>query len=210
MTEIVHPRRREAFLWLSATGLMLSGCAALNRPDPPQLYVLRPELAAASGAPVRWRLSVAIPDAMASLDTQRIALSHTPTTMDYFANAVWADRVPLLMQRLLIQAFDNSGRIVAVGRDTSGLENDYLLELEIRDFHARYTQGGTPAIFVGVQVKLVKMPDRDISGSVYVSEQSPADSNTLDSIVTAFNRASGAAISKIVGWTLSQPGPAGA
>jgi cholesterol transport system auxiliary component len=81
---------------------------------------------------------VGAPDAPASLDTERIALSRTPNTMDYFANAAWSDRVPVLVQRLLIQTFDASNRIVAVDRDTTGLENDYVLQTEIRDFEARY------------------------------------------------------------------------
>ena len=62
-------------------------------------------------------MTVAEPEAAASLDTPRIALSRTATTMEYFANAAWNDRVPLLVQGLLIQALDNSGRILGVGRD---------------------------------------------------------------------------------------------
>jgi cholesterol transport system auxiliary component len=128
--------------------------------------------------------------------------------MDYFANAAWTDRVPLLLQHMLIQAFDTSGRIVSIDRDTAGLENDYLLQTEIRDFQARYTSAmGAPEIDIGIQVKLVRMPQREIAGGVYASEQAMAASNTLDDIVTAFNHASGAAISRIVGWTLAQPAP---
>src|SRR5262249_59232750 len=100
----------------------------------PHLYVLRPEVTAPLGAPVGWRLSVGSPDAPASLDTERIALSRTANTMDYFANAAWSDRVPLLLQRLLIQTFDASNRTLSVDRDTTGLENDYLLLTEIRHF----------------------------------------------------------------------------
>src|SRR4029077_8077799 len=155
--------RRQLLIGSAAT--LLSGCAILSGPKVPQLYVLRPELppAMGMGAPVRWRLTVGAPEAPASLDTSRIALSRSTTTMDYFANAAWTDRVPLMLQRMLIQAFDGSGRILSVDRDTSGTENDYLLETEIRDFQAHYdTPNGAPQILIGIQVKLVRMPQREI------------------------------------------------
>lgn len=201
--------RRELFL--SSAAMLLSGCAILSGPKVPQLYVLRPELqpAMGMGAPVRWRLTVASPDAPASLDTARIALSRSTTTMDYFANAAWTDRVPLMLQRMLIQAFDGTGRILSVDRDTVGTENDYLLQTEIRDFQAHYdTPNGAPQILIGIQVKLVRMPQREIVSGIVSSHQAQATNNTIDNIVLAFDSAAGAAISQIVGWTLNQPPPA--
>ena len=201
------PSRRR-FL-AGAAALIAPGCAAIQQPEPPQLYVLRPDLSLAMGTPVNWGLAVATPDATASLDTARIALSRSPTTMDYFADAAWTDRVPLLVQRMLIQAFDGTGRIISVDRDTAGLETDYLLETEIREFQARYdTPDSAPLVLVGIQAKLVRMPQREIAAGTYANEQSQAAGNTIDGIVLAFNQAAGSAISKIVGWTLNQPGPA--
>jgi cholesterol transport system auxiliary component len=174
----------------------------------PQLYVLRPPITPPMGAPVQWRLSVGPPDAAASLDTTRIALSRSATTMDYFANAAWNDRAPLILQRLLIQTFDASKRIVAVDRDTEGTENDYLLQTEIRDFEARYeTPDGAPQIVVSIQAKLARMPQREIINSLNVTQQAQASANNLDSIVSAFDTATGAAVAQIAAWTLNAPPP---
>jgi cholesterol transport system auxiliary component len=194
----------------SGAAMLVSGCALISGPKAPQLYVLRPDLAPAMGmgAPVRWRLTVASPDAPASLDTARIALTRSTTMMDYFANAAWTDRVPLMVQRMLIQAFDSTGRILSVDRDTAGLENDYLLETEIREFQAHYDMpNGAPQILVGIQVKLVRMPERNIVSGLMSTHQAQATTNSIDNIVVAFNQAAGAAISQIVGWTLNQPAP---
>ena len=200
------PHRRQ--LLLGGAAVLLSGCALLNRPAPPQLYMLRPQMAPAMGATVRWRLTVAAPEAAASLDTERIALTRTPITMDYFANAAWTDRLPLMVQRMLVQAFEGTGRIMSVDRETLGAANDYLLETEIRDFQARYDMpNAAPAIVIGIQVKLLQMPQRDIVSGTYISQEVKAAGNTIDSIVTAFNQATGAAIAQIVGWTLQQPAP---
>jgi len=194
---------------IAGAGVLVAGCSILKGPAIPQLYVLRPQLPSSAGPQVSWRLSIAAPDAVASLDTPRIALARSPTTMDYFANAAWTDRVPLLLQRQLIQAFDASGRIVSVDRDTSGLEADYVLQTEIREFQARYdAPNGPPQIVIGIQAKLARMPQRQIATSINVTQQVPATANNLDSIVTAFNQAVGAAIGQIVTGTLTTPAPA--
>jgi len=199
-------------LILAGTAPFIAGCGGLQllpTPMQPQLYVLRPEITPPAGMPVRWRLAVATPDASASLDTERIALSRSSTTMDYFANAAWTDRLPAIVQKLLIQTFDASNRIIAVERDTSGTENDYALETEIRDFEARYdSPAGAPQILVTIQAKLARMPQREIVASLNVTQQAQASANTLDPIVIAFNQAAGAAIAQIANWTLNAPQPA--
>jgi cholesterol transport system auxiliary component len=198
--------RRHAIIGVGA--VVLSGCSVLRGPAIPQLYVLRPQVPASMGPRVNWRLAVAAPDAVASLDTARIALTRTSTTMDYFANAAWTDRVTLILQRQLIQAFDSTGRILSVDRDTSGLEADYLLQTEVRDFQARYdAPGGAPQIVVTIQAKLARMPQREIAANLNATQQTTAAANDLNSIVVAFNQATGAAIAQIVTGTLAMPPP---
>ena len=205
---MMQPLHRRVFLTGSGA-LLLSRCTLLQAPMTPQLYVLRPSVAPAMGMPVRWRLSVASPDAAQSLDTARIALTRSATTMDYFANAAWTDRVPLMLQRLLLQSYEASGRIVAVDRDSAGLETDYLLETEIRDFTARYENPqGPPQISVNIQARMVRMPQREIAGSQNTQQQTPASANNLDSIVVAFNQATGAALAQIIAWSLAMQAPA--
>ena len=38
----------------------------------------------------------------------------------------------------MIEAFDSSDAIVAVGRDAAGLRADYFLQSDLRDFQASY------------------------------------------------------------------------
>lgn len=201
--------RRHAILGGGA--MMLSACGSLQlipKPQTPQIYLLRPQIMAPMGAAVSWRLSIGIPDATASLDTTRIALSRSATTMDYYANAAWDDRLPLILQKLLIETFDTSGRIVSVGRDTGGLETDYLLQAELRNFEAHYdTPEGAPKIIVSIQAKLARMPQREIIATLNATQQTQASANNLDSVVMAFDQATAPAIAQIVAWTLAQPNP---
>src|SRR5258707_417516 len=200
---------------LAGGAALLSACGSLQlipKPQTPQLYLLRPQIMPPMGAAVSWRLSVGIPDATASLDTTRIALSHSATTMDYYANAAWDDRLPVILQRLLIETFDASGRIISVGRDTTGLETDYLLQAEIRNFEAHYdTPDGAPKISVSIQAKLARMPQREIVATLNATQQAQASANNLDSVVLAFDQATAPAITQIAAWTLnaSPPPPQG-
>jgi len=198
--------RRQAIVGAAAFGLM--GCSVLRGPAIPQLYVLRPQVPAAMGPRVGWRLAVATPDAVASLDTARIALTRSTTTMDYFANAAWTDRITLILQRQLIAAFDSTGRILSVDRDTSGLEADYVLQTEVRDFQARYDAAdGAPQVVVSIQAKVARMPQREIAANLNATQQMMAAANDIDSIVVAFNQATGAAIGQIVAGTLAMSAP---
>jgi cholesterol transport system auxiliary component len=188
--------------------LVLSGCGSiLPAPQQPQLYLLDPTITAPAGPPVRWRLAVATPDASAALDTARIALMRTPTTMDYYANAAWQDRVPLILQRLLIEAFESSGRILSVDRDTAGIESDYVLETEIRAFEARY-EAAIPQIQVTIAAKMVQMPMRDIIATFTANRRIDASANTVNAVVMAFDTASAQTITQIVSWAFGLPAPA--
>ena len=192
-----------------AGAVFVSGCSSiLPTPAPVQLYVLRPDMMPPAGPPVRWRLSVAAPDATAALDTTRIALIRSATTMDYYANSAWPDRAPLIVQRLMVEALESSGRIQSVDRDTAGIASDYLLETELRNFEARYDAGG-PQVLVTIQAKMVQIPERVIVASLTASQRATAGANTVDSVVLAFDQATGAAIAQIAGWALALPQPAG-
>ncbi|MGH6827914.1 MAG: ABC-type transport auxiliary lipoprotein family protein, partial [Rhizomicrobium sp.] len=128
----------------SGTALLLSACTNLIGPQPAsQIYLLRPPLpqsatGSGAGGKVDWALAVARPDASDALDGDRIALTRTPTELDYYANAQWADRLPRLVQAALIAGFEASGRIAAVAREEDAVHADYELLTDIRDFEARY------------------------------------------------------------------------
>jgi cholesterol transport system auxiliary component len=203
MTGSVLSRRR---ILGSASCLMpLTGCSLLFAQPAPQLYRLTPRTDDALNArPIHRQLVIVVPVAPQSLDTDRIALTRNRTTLDYFAGAIWTDRAPVLLQGLLIRAFEDSGQIVGVGRDSSGLTPDHLLETELREFEAHYAEMDEqpPTAAVSLVAKLVKMPGRQIIASMHAAEQASAARNDLASIVDAFDTAVGNIIAHVVVWTL--------
>ena len=191
-------------------------------PPAPQLYVLRPTIGQVpQGAAIMWQLAVGEPDAPASLDTPRIALTPSPSKLDYFANAAWPDRAPLLLQGLLVEAFANTRRISAA-RDTARIAAEYILSTELREFSAVYENGipqappdsdepapsaPPPVVVVQMDAQLIHAPTRRVVGSFSAMARAPAQANNLDSIVAAFNQATGETLTRIVDWTFRAPAP---
>ena len=191
--------------------LGLAGCSAALTSTPPSLYVLQPKTTYDTNLPtVGYQLVVTVPDAPQSLDSARIALARSPTTIDYFASSAWTDRAPVMIQDLLVESFENTRKIVSVGRDTSGLRADYVLLTDLRDFEARYYEGTNkpPQVRVRITAKLIKMPEREIIGGLDAVKTSDAEKNDIDSIVAAFGEATGNAMKMVVQWTLRSTSPA--
>ncbi|MEI9994628.1 MAG: ABC-type transport auxiliary lipoprotein family protein [Rhizomicrobium sp.] len=202
---------RRALLATGLASVALSACSGLiGPPDPGPLYLLKPVPPAPGGGPrVPWQLSVVLPEAADSLDTSRIALVQPNNQWDYYANSSWQDRMPFLVQSALIDAFEASGRIPAVGRDTEGLKSDYLLETDVRDFEAVYAQqDGVPTATVRIAAKLIAAHGRIITQSLIAHSEVAAAANSVPAVVMAFNQALGATLSQIVDWTLGAPIPA--
>lgn len=197
---------------LLATGAALgvASCSGLIGPPPaPQLYALHPDFQTMPDAPnAPWQLVVALPQAPESLNTERIALMRAPNVMDYYANSAWTDSVPALLQTLLIEAFEKSGKITAVARDGQGIRGDYILQTEIRDFEAYYAVIDTPPqAVIKLSVSLVGALRRDVISTLRPEHQAQAAANNLPSITAAFAQAAGAAIGEIVTWALRAPPP---
>ena len=201
---------RRVFL-LGASALALTGCSNLiGPPNASQIYMLRPtrETAAAGGDKIAWALAIDLPDASDSLDTNRIALSPTDTTLDYYANATWSDRLPNLVQTAILEGFEDNGRIEAVSRELEALKADYILSADIRNFEAHYSQpNGAPNAVVMIVAHMAQSRSRKIVANMTATQNVPASANSVDAVVEAFDVALAAAVAAIVQWALALPSP---
>ncbi|HEY1836518.1 MAG TPA: ABC-type transport auxiliary lipoprotein family protein [Rhizomicrobium sp.] len=195
---------------LASAALTLTACGSLIGPSgpPPQIYLLAPTLGPVEAPTVSWQLTVGVPTCNSSLDRQRIAI-YRGAVMDYYADAQWTDEAPNLIQSLLVEAFEKSGHISAVARDSDGLHSDYLLQLELRDFEARYdVPDGAPTVVVSLVARMLKAPGREVMGTLNVSHRAAASENKIPAAVEAFNQATAATLEEIVAWALRVPGAA--
>lgn len=188
-----------------AGALTLSACALpdLGSGPPPDLYVLSPKSTFADDIPmVTWQLVVEEPSTAKGIDTDRIAIAPSPLEVKYFGGSRWADRAPRMMQQLLIQSFENTKKIVSVGRQSIGLRSDFVLKTELREFQAEKTPEGGTVVRVRMNVKLV----RPALGQIVASEsfewvEAAASENVAD-IVKAFDESVGKVLKRSVTWTL--------
>jgi len=210
-----------AALGMAAALALTAGCDITlpGTGERAQLYVLTPKSTYPDDLPkVDWQLLVEKTTSPAGLDTQRIAVAYSPIELDYFARTNWTDRAPEMVLRLLVESFENSGKIIAVGRDSIGLRSNIVLKTELREFQAEYERketsgqagdgatgsGKPPQIRVRVAAKLVKMPQRIIMASQTFEQIMPAERNSMEAIVGAFDEALGKTLKRIVIWTLTE------
>jgi cholesterol transport system auxiliary component len=188
--------------------LALVGCSSLFVSTPPgKLFRLTPVGNFPATLPrVSVQLLIDQPQAPAGIDTSRIALSKTRFSLDYFADSEWTDRVPDLIQNLLLASFENSNAITAVDRNSGGLRADFILRTEIRHFEAVYeTPNGPPQALVEIIAALTAVPGRKIIAERRFEQRTPAAANDLPSIVAAFDAATDTVLQEIVDWTLRNP-----
>lgn len=203
-------RRTTVRLLLGGFGLanfgLLGACTNIvpGQQPPPILYRLTPKSTFREDLPpVDWQVVLEPPVANAGLNTARIALQRTPMRLEYYAKSSWTDRAPLMVQTLMIESFENSERIISVGRESVGLRADFVLKSELREFQAEYYDSTLPLARVAINVKLVRMPERDIIGSESFERRVEAKADRLDDVVEAFDQALGKVLRQIVEWTLA-------
>lgn len=190
---------------VAAAGMLLTSCVDLpGMGTPARLYMLSPKSTFRNDLPTaRWQLVVELPAAPSGLATPNIALTRDPIQLQYYADARWAERAPQMVQTLIVESFENSERIVAVGRQAIGLRSDYNLKSDLREFQAEYRDGNVaPTAHVRINAKLIKQPRRQIIASRAFEARIKAASGSMGDIVRAFDAALGKVLRGLVEWTL--------
>jgi cholesterol transport system auxiliary component len=201
---MIHPALSRRRVITAACLAPLVGCSALTDPPRPHMYRLNPTGLDPAASPVRHSsLAIGMPSAPQNLDSDRIALTRGTTRFDYFADSTWTDRVPALLQTLLVEAFETDGQIADVWIDQDAMTLGYLLQTAVRAFTARYDNAavGPPVVEVSLDLRLIRQMDQQTEGRTSIIEQQDVAQNNLGSIVQAFDIATGKALNRCVAFT---------
>jgi cholesterol transport system auxiliary component len=185
--------------------LLLAGCSGLlPRPTPQQIFVPDPRIEPRSEWPqVTWQLQVAKPVAHRMLDSARIVVMPTPGEVQFYRGAAWADSAPEWLQSLIVHGFEDSGRIVGVGRQASGMRGDYLLLLDLRALQAEYrSTAGPPVAVFELGAKLVHPASNRVLASRRFRAEEAAESTAIPDVVRALERGIGAQLGELLRWVL--------
>ncbi|MEP7043600.1 MAG: ABC-type transport auxiliary lipoprotein family protein [Dokdonella sp.] len=187
--------------------LLLSGCSSLFNIQRTPFTIYSPHYtppAPTSGGPrVDWQLVVETPSASDTLDTSRLLASPTPGVLEMFPGARWRDPAPALLRSLIVEGFEQSGRIVGVGNGISGLRADYSLALELRDFQLDI-RDGVPHATVRFQARLLDFTSSRVLATQAFAQDTTAAGKDAASAFAAFETSLNAVIPQLVEWTLSE------
>ena len=193
--------RRHVLLAALASAGTLAACVPGQGPAP-RTFRLTPKNTYPADLPhVNWSLAVAEPTSEPALDTTRLAVVSDGTAVDYVALANWVDRGPAMVQALLVQSFQGSGRIEAVGTDRDRLRAQYLLRSDLRAFQLNRNGGGV-VVRVRLDPILLRLPRREMVAKKSFAADVVPDGQGVDPAVAAFDAALGSVLKQTVIWTL--------
>lgn len=189
----------------------LSGCAGLGTlkqaAKPNDLYLLTPKSTFSSSLPrVQKQIVVQEPTATAAVNTDQIAIQPTALQVQYLPQARWVDRAPLIVQTLLVESFENSGKVAAVGRSTVGLRADYVIVPDLREFQGLVVgeteNAKTVRVEVRMNIKIIDEFEDKIIASSSFQEYVVAASDQTPDLVEAFDIALGKTMRDAVEWSI--------
>jgi cholesterol transport system auxiliary component len=192
---------------IAALALAPAGCSGLlgGGGPPTALYTLTAlRDFSANGPPLKLEILIDRPTSSDALDTVRIALRRNQLSFDYFADSAWTDPAPRMVQGLLVDSLQRSGRVTAVSRDTLAIRGDYELRIELRHFEAEYTgDAPLPTVRIELGLILVRVENRAVVGTRTVVTSGHPAKNDIPSIVAAFDEALHAAMRDTLTWMLA-------
>ena len=195
------------FLWL-ITLMVLSGGVSFFPEDPKkfeQIHFNMDRNFTPQVEPVTWQLLIEAPRAELQFNTDRIIVKKGLYEFTYVDNARWVDQLSPMVQDGLLELFENSGKILGVGLSTSGLQANYVLMTDIREFQLEAKSGDDKHVYVAIGAKVLRLSDRMVMDYKLFQSKVPIDSNSVKEVSKAFCLAMNNVAGDIVTWTLTVP-----
>ena len=153
--------------------------------------------AAPSGRGLKSQIGLPEPTAVAMLQTQRFLFSPVKE-MPAFADAMWADSLPKLLQARLIEGFENYDIAHAPLRTPDASPPDTQLVLDVRRFEV--TTDGEPMAVIALSARLLDKDDK-VKASRLFEQRQKLDTLEPAAAVAAYNEAFGRLSRDVIGWT---------
>jgi phospholipid/cholesterol/gamma-HCH transport system substrate-binding protein len=147
---------------------------------------------------IKGQLAIPEPTAVAMLETQRILFS---PAKDYpgFADAIWADSIPKLLQARFIESFENYDIAHAPMRTTDVGQTDFQLLIDVRRFRIAVDLG--PTAEIGLSAKIVDRDGKVIASRLF-DEGQKFDKVEPATAVAAFDDAFGRIAKDMIAWAV--------
>jgi cholesterol transport system auxiliary component len=186
---------------------LLAGCGSLlgGATTPLDAFELRAPQVASARATSR-SLVVEIPGASGALNTDRIMIRPNPLQAQYLPGVRWTDEAPVMLQSVMLRAFEDTDALRFVGRRPLGSLGDLALLSELTDLQAEVAPDGTVTARVRLTARLIREEDASVLASrTFQATRQVASNETMD-VVQGLNAASDAVVGEVVTWVLRQIG----
>jgi phospholipid/cholesterol/gamma-HCH transport system substrate-binding protein len=132
------------------------------------------------------------------LETQRFLFSPAKE-MPGFAEAMWADSIPKLLQARLIESFENYDIAHAPLRAADVGRADFQLVIDVRKF--RIVMDSDPVAEIGLSAKIIDKDGKVIASRLF-EESGRLDKVEPPAAVAAFDDAFARMARNIIAWTV--------
>ena len=196
--ETMHAMKRTGLIAMLSIGL--GSCASLGSTPPDTYEISAPTASAKASGTTRAQILIPEPTAIKTLDSNQIVVKPTSFAVEYLENSQWSDRLPRMVQLRFVQAFENTGRVAAVGVPGQGLAIDYQIVTEIRKFEI--VAEGADTATVEISVKALNDRNGTVRATRVFKASVPVSGGGKQQYVAGLNKAFDRVTADIVGWTL--------
>jgi phospholipid/cholesterol/gamma-HCH transport system substrate-binding protein len=177
----------------------LERMTGVTSPPPKITYDLRaPQNTGAPGKTINVQWAIPEPTAVAMLETQRFLFS---PAQEYpgFAEAMWADALPKLIQARLIESFENYDIAHAPLRAPDIAQTEFQLLIDVRQFRIAIESG--PAAEIGLSARIVDKNGKVVASRLFEEREKFANVAPAEA-VAAFSEAFGRIAKNVIAWTV--------
>lgn len=195
-----HLRHALRAAGVTAVAAFLAGCEIFAGPPPETFNLAAPAAISQRGASSSAQLLIPLPSAIGTLNTAGIVVMQGPR-LAYYPDSQWPDKLPVVVQARVMEAFEKSGRVRAVGRPGEGLSIDYALLIDIRAFEFE-----ADSFEAEVEMAVRVMDDRtgSILGTRTFAARVPVVADSSDGVVSSLSAAFDQVVIEMVDWSLAR------
>jgi phospholipid/cholesterol/gamma-HCH transport system substrate-binding protein len=149
------------------------------------------------GKPINVQWAIPEPTAVAMLETQRFLFS---PAQEYpgFAEAMWADALPKLIQARLIESFENYDIAHAPLRVADVGQTEFQVLIDVRRFRIAVESG--PVAEIGLSARIVDKNGKVVASRLFEEREKFATVAPAEA-VNAFSEAFGRIAKNVIAWT---------
>ncbi|MEM9221065.1 MAG: ABC-type transport auxiliary lipoprotein family protein [Pseudomonadota bacterium] len=141
------------------------------------------------------------PRALSSLATEKIAVKPTALTLSYYPAVALEDTAPKVFQRVLLDTYQNTGRVAAVGLPGESLLINYQIVTEMRAFQAETFEANRARVVIAV--KLLNDANGRVLRDRIFTTVVPMGGDAADDAAEGLEAAAQQIATDIVAWTLA-------